>query len=404
MRTNFLKSLTIALFATFFLAKGTVFAQLQAPATSPAQSDFERMRNAIYAEFGTPPTDAEIAKDLNDYAEQMKRRFEEERKKAKENPPKADLPPKANIPEKVDAPTPVSEEAIAKAAKSIDGVLGKISSFNSKTNVYEKVSLNMQFGNLRNQGSAGSCATFATVAGLEAAHFRQTGQQIDLSEMWIIRSLIGEKIGAYGPRSHSSYYLGTFPDESLRLIKRHGICSENSFAYDSTRADEFEVYKGSKTADKNFERFVKDFASYLKLQNDPKIQKCQQEAASFKSEISGFVSGEGSSMIDRTLHLLSFGIPLFIGVDNFDPRGGAHAVTITGYDRKAKFFLIRNSWGYGAAPQPLGFNVFDGTNRFGRGISMSGGLQFFATPKDIERACRNPEFAPVELLSFCPKN
>jgi hypothetical protein len=337
--------------------------------------------------------------DLEAYGRDLARRF-------KDNDMGAPLSPELSKGREL---IHVDPGIIRAALESIQGKLGTASRWDEKRQYYSVLSLDLQLdGKEREQGLAGSCATFDSVGNLEAAYMRQMEIPIHFSEMWPIRLSLGESIaaGEYDPMSAPSdtrsltpdpfsqgYYLGVFPEQLLGMVKSRGICRSEDYPYEADSVKSFESGKNGFGIKMSFDSIRESFASELGLRSDPRVSGCELGGKSLAAEMKDFHAIEVSNYDpEQIIHLLSFGIPIWTDVVNFQGGAGAHSVMITGYDRDKNRYKIRNSWG-----------SLSGSNE----LSMASDIPIFSiivTPSDVARACANPALAPTALAELCAKS
>jgi hypothetical protein len=218
---------------------------------------------------------------------------------------------------------------------NIDGFL--LEDFSDFSDVYSSPEKNNQKNNsvdlrrylskdIENQGEVGSCVTNAITSALEYISHRATGKFFQMSRMFLY----------YNARLYDSSNKEIQGDEgcsilnALRSAQETGVCLEHSWPYEESKMN------------------VKPTAS------------AYVEAEKYKVDKFQLITNNLNDMIS----CLDEGYPFVFGLKltkSFNQIGGIiktpdaseesigkhsnHAMLCVGYDKKEKFFIVRNSWG-----------------------------------------------------------
>jgi hypothetical protein len=248
--------------------------------------------------------------------------------------------------------------ALDKAAKTekqkIPGVLKKYKNYLSGKAGKEppkKVNHKLQETGVRNQGRRGTCAAFATVAGMERLY---KNPRLNLSEQDAWYAIKGP------PGSDEGYCDGgAFIFDVAEALKKTAIAPENKWRYQSTvkqancdKWSESRPRKAKKAARykiKSFEKVYRgqalesDEGAFI---NNPKHVEAIL-ASGYDVVIDVGVAGTGwSSKNARKI----IDVELDENSEPLEPVGqdGSHqyhALLIVGYNRSKEYFIVKNSWG-----------------------------------------------------------
>ncbi len=104
---------------------------------------------------------------------------------------------------------------------------------------------------IKNQGKTGTCWSFASISFLESELIRETGDHLDLSEMFIVRDVYKDKARNYILRQgKANFSEGALAHDMLNAAGRKGIVPESSYA-------------GKKSDGHNHKALFKDLKTYL---------------------------------------------------------------------------------------------------------------------------------------------
>ena len=187
----------------------------------------------------------------------------------------------------------------------------------------DKVDLRQNCSGIEQQGNLGSCTAQAIAGNLEFLDKKADGSYTDVSRLFIYyneRALMGT----------IDYDSGASLRDGIKTLKNDGACHEETWPYVVSKFD----VKPPKRCYKEGKLHL--ISSYHRLYNTPEMLTCLAEGYPF---VFGFAVYDGfeSDKVKRT------------GIVNMPGRRevqiGGHAVLAVGYDRAAKRFLVRNSWG-----------------------------------------------------------
>ncbi|OQR83431.1 cysteine protease family C01A, partial [Achlya hypogyna] len=174
---------------------------------------------------------------------------------------------------------------------------------------------------VRNQGSCGSCWSFAAVGAVEAAHCLATGQLVDFSEQQLVSCASSAGYGCQGG----------WPNKALDYIAQTGLCTESAFPYASGSSNQ-----------------------------NGQCRDCQKTKVSVGKSVD--ISGESAlqSALDKqpVTVVVEAGNNVWrnykSGIVQSCPGAQSdHAVIAVGYGTKngVQHFKIKNSWGTGWGEQ-----------------------------------------------------
>ncbi|KDO18597.1 hypothetical protein SPRG_16062 [Saprolegnia parasitica CBS 223.65] len=170
---------------------------------------------------------------------------------------------------------------------------------------------------VRNQGTCGSCWSFAAVGAVEAAHCLVTGELVDFSEQQLVSCASSAGHGCQGG----------WPDKALDYIAQTGLCTESSFPYSSGSSNQ-----------------------------NGQCKNCQKT----KVSVGNSVDVQGESALQSALDKQPVTVVVEAGnnvwrnyksgvVQSCPGAQSDHAVIAVGYGTKdgQQHFKIKNSWGTG---------------------------------------------------------
>jgi len=205
---------------------------------------------------------------------------------------------------------------------------------------------------VKDQGSCGSCYSFATIAALEGAWFVQTGQLIDMSNQQVVDCTYQQ-----GPDPQNLGCGGGYMSTSFKHMKE-GVCNWNSYPYDMPGAVGDCTRKDACTV-AVLAGYVVDY-KWVRRQNMEALMEAvvQQPVAvaiaagtsAFQLYGSGIISAEACG------------------------KSVNHAVLLVGYgtDSSDDYWRLKNTWGTSWGE--------DGYFRIERGASGSGGCGILSQP------------------------
>ena len=228
--------------------------------------------------------------------------------------------------------SPIVKAAKANTSQESKRVMGASPKANKS-----KVDLRRYCSPIEDQGDIGSC-TAQSAAGLLEFLWRQTiDEPVDASRLFIYkatRNLLGW-----------SGDTGAFVRETIKAIRLFGACPESHWPYETEAFDD-EPPAFCYAYANNFKALV-----YYRL--EPTIAELEKSLAAgipFAFGFSCFASIDDFD-VSRTGH-----IPF---PKKRDKNVGGHAVMCVGFDRKAKHFIIRNSWGEGWGDGGYGYLPYE---------------------------------------------
>ena len=256
-----------------------------------------------------------------------------------------------------------------------------------------------QFGPVRNQGFATTCSIFAGVSLLEAAYFREYGEPIDFSEMWLAREKVREFIESPLEKTGNDLTISYDLAELIRKIRETGICREATYPYQGSYSMSY--FQKETSHELYLEVFGDDQA--------PQVKACAEEAKAFSAKVQGFTYDclDDPTDSQSVITLLKLGIPVrghLWGTEDHpaDIIGteGSHAINIIGHDSNAHEFIIRNSWGRWGdffTGDRISESMFTERDGFHNIRSAC----FIMAPKDLKRICFHRQDLPSSLAVLC---
>jgi hypothetical protein len=186
-----------------------------------------------------------------------------------------------------------------------------------------KVDLRSYMTPVENQGNSNSCTANAMAGAYEYLTNRILGQSADVSRLFIYynaRELDGD----------CSQDQGTYLKSCVKVLRKHGACSENTWSFDLDQILEQPPKKAYKEA-ANFR--VEDAARVeIDLYT---MQSCLAEGYPFAFGLQLFSSFQQAG---------STGLVPMPDPDN-EKHDGGHAMLCVGYSDVDQVFIVRNSWG-----------------------------------------------------------
>lgn len=187
----------------------------------------------------------------------------------------------------------------------------------------EKVDLRKHCSAVEKQGSLGSCTAQALAGNIEFLDRKDDGSYTDMSRLFIYYNerVIMDTV---------DYDSGASLRNGIKTLKNEGACYERTWPYVIKRFDEKpprECYA---------EAMEHRVESYHRIRGLYEMLTCLAEGYPF---VFGFTVYESiySPRVRKT------GVINLPGSEEM--AIGGHAVMAVGYDRKAKRFIVRNSWG-----------------------------------------------------------
>ena len=188
--------------------------------------------------------------------------------------------------------------------------------------ISERVDWRHTLGPVRDQGKCGSCWAFATLAGMEAAVYNDTGRVQDLSEQQMVECSVANR----GCR-------GGFIEPTLTFLRNTGVCNESRYGY---VAPLFRVPL----------RQVPANCARLKTECTRAFRMGQVVGSVGELQLQAMVA-RGPVIV--VLHVNAWFYAYGAGVFDGPCTGRAnHAAVLVGYNTTAngvQFWLLRNSWG-----------------------------------------------------------
>ncbi len=186
-----------------------------------------------------------------------------------------------------------------------------------------KVDLRSYMTPVENQGNSNSCTANAMAGAYEYLTNRILGQSADVSRLFIYynaRELDGD----------CSQDQGTYLKSCVKVLRKHGACSENTWSFNLDQILEQPPKKAYKEA-ANFR--VEDAARVeIDLYT---MQSCLAEGYPFAFGLQLFSSFQQAG---------STGLVPMPDPDN-EKHDGGHAMLCVGYSDVDQVFIVRNSWG-----------------------------------------------------------
>ncbi|MDP0501957.1 MAG: C1 family peptidase [Verrucomicrobiota bacterium JB022] len=194
---------------------------------------------------------------------------------------------------------------------------------------------------LENQGMRPSCLIFAVVTCLEFQHYQKTGQQLQLSEDYVLYHAYLDRnedpfkavqeLGARDAGFNFSEIYGT--------IRQHGICTYERMPT-TVGASSADLVKPDAAALRDARQRQKLHYKLLGNSEDPKAAML----AAMKA------LQEGQPVVMSAKWPASAGLSRAVLIDTQPPGPGHHAVALVGYQNETgkledTVFIFRNSWG-----------------------------------------------------------
>ena len=186
-----------------------------------------------------------------------------------------------------------------------------------------KVDLRSYMTPVENQGSSNSCTANAVAGAYEYLANRLLGQSKDVSRLFIYynaRELDGD----------SSQDEGTYLKSCVKVLRRYGACSENTWSFDLNQILE----QPHKRAYKEAANFVVEEAARVDVDLHT-MQSCLADGYPFAFGLQLFASFQQAG---------SNGLVPMPDPDN-EKHDGGHAMLCVGYSDPDQVFIVRNSWG-----------------------------------------------------------
>lgn len=180
---------------------------------------------------------------------------------------------------------------------------------------------------IKNQGSCGSCWSFAACATFEHTYAKFYGTKLDLSEQDIVACGVtcgGVDCGSCG---------GGWSDRAFDFIKCKGVASETSYAYTATSTPCYNKPK-FKTAN--------SWGRLLVSGTYPSVDWIKYYITLYGSVVTYMKAGVST--------FYSYGGGVYNGYPSSNPNDIDHAVTIVGWWDAGNAWIIKNSWGTGWGP------------------------------------------------------
>lgn len=171
---------------------------------------------------------------------------------------------------------------------------------------------------VKDQGSCGSCWAFSTIAALEGAHFRATGELVSFSEQQLVSC----------DKSVNNGCSGGMPGEAMDYVAHNGIALESAYPY--TAKDGSCQYQGGGAKFTGFR--------YIDNGNNQGEQKLLF-AVQTEGPVSIVINANNAWQSYHGGILGSSSCPYTGGIN--------HAVVAVGFGEEngSKYWLVRNSWG-----------------------------------------------------------
>lgn len=204
-----------------------------------------------------------------------------------------------------------------------------------------KLDLGMSNVPVLDQGSYGTCVTFASTAAMSALH--NLGDNVSQQASLELVDALGEDLwdGAY------------YPSEVIDPLKKHGVAFKKDYprqypvAYHQTTLDDYKKYVDSeaskKISDTEYAYFPQGsvYKAKAALDMGHRVLIGFLVNARYSEAIVGFNVIKGKKQYVGGLWACQQGTSR-----NYCQRSNAgHEVVVTGYDDEQKLFKIRNSWG-----------------------------------------------------------
>ena len=176
---------------------------------------------------------------------------------------------------------------------------------------------------VENQGNSNSCTANAVAGAYEYLANRLLGQSTDVSRLFIYynaRELDGD----------SSQDQGTYLKSCVKVLRKYGACSENTWSFDLNQILE-QPHKRAYTEAANF---IVEEAARVDVDLHA-MQSCLADGYPFAFGLQLFASFQQAG---------SNGLVPMPDPDN-EKHDGGHAMLCVGYSDPDQVFIVRNSWG-----------------------------------------------------------
>ncbi|KAM3108861.1 C1 family peptidase [Phormidesmis sp. 146-33] len=190
-------------------------------------------------------------------------------------------------------------------------------------NLPSNVDLREYLTPVENQGDSNSCTANAMAGAYEYLANRLMGQSNDVSRLFIYynaRELDGD----------TSQDEGTYLRSCVRVLRKYGACSENTWSFDLDR-----VY------DQPSDRAYQEAANF-RIENAYRVEVDLQAMRS--SLAKGYPFAFGLQLFSSFQQAGSNGLVPMPDPDN-ESHDGGHAMLCVGYSDDDQVFIVRNSWG-----------------------------------------------------------
>lgn len=186
----------------------------------------------------------------------------------------------------------------------------------------DSVDLSSWFTPVRNQAELGACTVFALVSVFEYIIKRKTGEDLDLSEMFVYYNA-RKKLGKQNEDCGTSLY------QVVKALSEEGVCTENNCNYNVNSYSEVPydyAYEDGKS------RLV-EVAKNMPIEIDA-IRSALSDGYPVAVSFKVF----GSFDAPR-------GFAITPSAEEMKTEGGYHAMVVVGYNDEHKLLKVRNSWG-----------------------------------------------------------
>ncbi len=236
---------------------------------------------------------------------------------------------------------------------------------------------------IRSQGGRGTCCVFGVVGAMEAAYKRAGHGDLDLSEQyanWLknVTKLPGDPDHTTYSLGHSaswetvpaSFSAGVGPVGVLSVLANYRTCAETTVPYIETAAYE-DVSRWPSYATYGLQTFM--WSNFTLPQHPVNLWSFDREQSppSAREQLQWGIRGfttltpeeyQDPNMLEALVVAgrdIVFGMDLYGATPESNPRdpvwrkmpraasGGSHCMSIVGYDRTRRFFIVKNSWGAG---------------------------------------------------------
>ena len=179
---------------------------------------------------------------------------------------------------------------------------------------------------IENQGEIGSCVTNAITSALEYISHRATGKFFQMSRLFLY----------YNARAYNMQEGDLLKDSgcsilnALHCAQNIGVCLESNWPYDVSKMNE----KPSATAFVEAEKYKVDQFQFVK-NNLNDMLSCLDEGYPFVFGLK----------LTKSFNQIGGLVPIPEAGDSGLGKHSNHAMLCVGYNKKEKFFIVRNSWG-----------------------------------------------------------